>query len=249
MPLTTAPGPRPTSGTLKYQNPNWRCEPPLQLIILVTICTYSTAPTWWCLLLLIYRWYLPMLLCDICPATWWYLRALLDFQVCGMLPPIRVPSVEACGTAVWSNFGFWFEPRSEPATFKIRPTHTIVPSLILMFNVQYSLFNVQCSMFCGRSIFNFKDQANAHNRSITHTYQCSMFKILYFIYNVQCSVFSVRRSMFNFEDQTNTQNRSITHTIPYLIIVIFSPRTNSPEKYAITQSFHHSLIKIRFTQH
>ena len=126
-----------------------------------------------------------MLLSNICPcyfvifahatfmtfahATWWYLRALLDFQVCGMPPPIRVPSVEACGTAVWSNFGFWFEPRSEPATFKIRPTHTIVPSLILMFNVQYSLFNVQCSMFCGRSIFNFKDQANAHNRSITCT--------------------------------------------------------------------------------
>ena len=135
-----------------------------------------------------------------------------------MLPPIRVPSVEACGTAVWSNFGFWFEPRSEPATFKIRPTHTIVPSLILI--------NVQCSMF---------------------NFHCSLFNVRYTMYSIQSSVFGVRRSMFNFEDQTNTHNQSITHTVPYLIIVIVSPRTNSPEKYAITQFLHHSLIKIRFS--
>ena len=154
-----------------------------------------TAPTWWCLLLLIYTWYFPMLLYDICPATWWYLWALSDFQVCGMPPPIRVPSVEACGTAVWSNFGFWFEPRSEPATFKIRPTHTIVPSVILlnvqcsilfnqctMFNVQYSLFNVQCSMFCVQcSTLNVQFwRSDQHTQSIHHShctipYNCNCF--------------------------------------------------------------------------
>ena len=112
-------------------------------------------------------------------------------------------------------------------------THTYQCS---MFFIQCTMFNVLCSMF------NFKDQANAHNRSITHTYQCSMFFI-------QCTMFNVLCSMFNFKDQANAHNRSITHILPYLINVIFSPRTNSPEKYAITQSFHHSLIKIRFTQH
>ena len=181
-----------------------------------------TAPTWWCLLLLIYTWYFPMLLYDICPATWWYLWALSDFQVCGMPPPIRVPSVEACGTAVWSNFGFWFEPRSERTTFKIRPTHTIVPSVILL--------NVQCSI-----LFN----------------QCTMFNVQYSLFNVQCSMFCVQCSTLNVQfwrsDQHTQSIHQITHTVPYLIIVIFSPRTNSPEKYAITQFLHHSLIKIRFS--
>ena len=87
----------------------------------------------------------------------------MDFQVCGMPPPIRVPSVEACGTAVWSNFGFWFEPRSEPATFKIRPTHTIVPSVILL--------NVQCSI-----LFN----------------QCTMFNVLCSVFDAQCSILKIR---------------------------------------------------------
>ena len=108
---------------------------------------------------------------------------------------------------------------SQPRSRSGQRTQSFHQSYYSMFNVQYSLINVQCSMF----------------------------NILYSMYNVQCSVFSVRRSMFNFEDQTNTHNQSITHTVPYLIIVIFSPRTNSPEKYAITQFLHHSLIKIRFS--
>lgn len=48
----------------------------------------------------------------------------VDFQICGMLPPIRAPSVGACGQIL--VFGL-----SHGLLFKIRPAHTIIPSLTL----------------------------------------------------------------------------------------------------------------------
>ena len=84
-----------------------------------------------------------------------------------------------------------------------------------------------------------------------HQSYYSMFNVQYSLINVQCSMFCVQCSTLNVQfwrsDQHTQSIHQITHTVPYLIIVIFSPRTNSPEKYAITQFLHHSLIKIRFS--
>ena len=63
-----------------------------------------------------------------------------------------------------------------------------------------------------------QDQANAHNRSISHTTQCSMFNTLYSMYNVQCSIFFIQCTMFNvlcsvFDAQCSILKIRPTHTI------------------------------------
>ena len=128
------------------------------------ICYYlwiSTAPTWWCLHFLIYRWYLPMLLCDICPcylmifahATLWYLPCYLMIfaSIVGFSSMWHAAAHQSSiSRSVWYRgvVKFWF----------------------LVWATQWAS--------------HVQDQANAHNRSITHT-------------DVQCSILFIQCTMFN----------------------------------------------------
>ena len=147
------------------------------------ICYYlwiSTAPTWWCLHFLIYRWYLPMLLCDICPcylmifahATLWYLPMLLLWHLPMLLlwhlPMLLDDICEHC----WI---FKYVACRRPSEF--HQSKRVVPRCgqILVFGLSHAVSQP-------------RSRSDQRTQSFHHSYWCSMFNTLYSMYNVQCSV-------------------------------------------------------------